>query len=671
MSNCITRLSRPAAGLLVLCAISGHISAAPFPVTLGHGFTAVAPQAPASIHAPANAIDGYVTDGKQWRGNAAGSNNITLDVGSPQNLQGLYLWMRGSGNISYWVGIETSVDGVEWNTQWRAINTKKNRNREPIYLPMTRTGPAIRYVKLHGFGRFNSGARTLLMEARYLLQGETISASQHVHRAHWFNRANTNADSPGNLTQANQAPHLTAWNNNPSRYLTRWSYNYAQAEEYRCPTGDSAVFFPQSAAVDVTGQSNQFMVTKVLPDSSRVYAIDWDQADFSDISSPVTGNFPTQMGDIANDMRAERAAYGNAGLFDYSWILHCDGGAGDYHYNLPDAYNLYNAAQGGSVDPLLTEGWNNLINTAAATTGYVIPVSLGIPFSNVDGDAGEFGSLAQNTIDGFVDSGSRWSNQQDGSLVYSVGPGATFNPTVKGVYVWMHRSHQRNSSISIDARVDSGNFYNVLPETPLPIVPITQPIFIPLTAGLSDPLKHIRINGHGNSTNTWSSIAEIRYSTSTTPPAGVTVVNPVTSHLLGGNTLDSAMFQLNPGSTNGSNPVNWSIDQDASSLNYYAANGPGTLYLDMGTTESLSALNLWMHRSNERTSVINLRAWNEGYSPLQQNSITVNNFTVPMSGIFTPTQIVLPQPIAARYIEIDFSGNSNNSWNSIAEVSWN
>lgn len=460
-----------------------------------------------------------------WQGNAAGSDSITFDIGSLQDLKGLYLWMAGSVSSTYWVGVETSPDGLNWHTQWRAINTKKNHNRAPIYLPMTRTGQQVRYVKLNGFGKFNVGGRTNVMEARYVLSHQAVSTAPHVHRAHWFNRDNTTADSPGNITPANEAPHLTSWTEGPSRYLTRWSYNHALAEEYNCPIGNSAVFFPQAVAVDVTGLSTQFLVTKVLPDSSRVYALDWDHANFSDLSYPVTGPYPQQMNVMHDDMQSQRSTHGNTGLFDYSWILHCDGRSGDYHYSLPDAYALYNAALGGSTDSMITEGWDNPLTTAS-TSAYNWPVSVGIPFSNVDGDEGQLGSATENTVDGFVDTYSRWMNNQDGSIIFSTGPGASLNPTAKGLYLWIHRSHLRSTSISIDARVDGGNFYQIMPETSLPIVPYTQPVFIPLTAGITDPLKHIRINGHGNSNNNWSGIAEVRYSTSVTPVSGVTVVNP-------------------------------------------------------------------------------------------------------------------------------------------------
>lgn len=655
------------------------------PVTLGNAFVNASATVQAGSFSPSNAIDAESASSSRWQANVDAS--ITLDAGAPSLMKGLYLWMGNSNNRTYWIKIETSKDGQKWTPQWRAITTKKNPNGKPVYLSFPVTQDLVRFVKISGAGNLNNN-QTRITEARWLAEGQAVATNAHIHQAHWHTSA------PPPLDPTNSTPYTYSWTLDGTQHLGLGSMQYVLGHHFNCPLNDARVFPSQLIGIDATGEMNQFLTIKDMPDGSIAYAMDWLHVDLTQTNPGAFSNYaaPDEMGEAMADYISRLNAVGTtreAGEYPYG----CDPLVGDSYHTLGFYYSeYYNFIASGQHATHIIANWDTEI-TPEIDPEFVIPTSVGIPFERVTGTEGEFDARARFASDGFIDSDSRWSvnttstnqwgNPQTPTLIFSTGPGGSSNATVRGLYVWTHRSNVRGNKISVATRTDGG-YWMPIKETTLPQVPESQPVFIPLTAGEVDDLKHVRIiglgnDGGGNSDPNWASINEVRYSDSPTPPAGITSISTKTAHAVAGNAFCSAdisaprdipwseyvAFQNNNYFGTGVETV---LDGNVAASNYWSSDGQVSLNLDLCSSQKVSKINLWMHKSNLRTSNINVYARSATIGSYESAAMT--NVHIPMSAPTTPTIIEFNPAIVAGQINLEFFGNSISHFSSVAEVSW-
>lgn len=650
--------------LIGTLALTGFIkTSAAAPATLGTAFTQL-DQMPASYNV---LIDGNTATTAE----TVGRQRYTFDAGSAQPMQGIYLWTAKSNFRNYWAKIETSSDGHTWETQWRATITKTNSRDKPSYFPFPKITQSIRYVRVHVENNLHS-IWSGLGEARWLAHGQTVAIDPDIPAAHWHEPQTPvpygGRFYPSDIADAQpmNTPFLVSWSLDPTNYLSKAALYEAAIEEGNCPKIGSSSFYPETVVIDATGEMPSFKNIKFMPDGTRAVVLDWSHVDLSHdyggSSAGFSGGTPTELGTLreGRDINSSTAPHPlvlTSGSF-------CDGNAGDAHYGRGFYYqNYWQFVQTGSHTNEVTGGWDGAIPNPAST--FSSPVSAGLPFERVHGDDGKFGSIKSNTVDGFVDIESRWSNDENGSLTFVSGPSLTAAPAIRGLYVWMHRSNKRRSTISITARADTESSRVILPPTLLPQTSNKeQPVFIPIEAG-NIHYKHITITGHGNngggnSSNVWSSIAEVRYSNSSAAPVGIPAVS----------TLSCIPFTDVQGSTNDNaittNNASYTVDGSTASLNYWASNQPSELMLDTGSSNTINKVKIWMHKSHIRTSNITLNTYNQPY----QNPTFVQSVHLPLSPMNQAETITLTAPTSARYIGLNFNGNSQSSWNSISEVCW-
>lgn len=601
----------------------------------------------------------------------AGDQSYTLDAGSPQQMQGLYLWMAKSPLRQYWSNVETSADGLNWDTQWRAILTLNNDQHKPLYLPFPKANQSIRYIRINIASDLN-GSWSGLAEARWLAAGQPVSLDPDIPHAHWSapSRSNQLTGYQHSISTAKpmNTPYLVSWSRAATNYLSKATLREATVEEGNCPRIGAISFFPETLVIDASGEMQDFKTTKSMPDGTAAVVLDWSHVDIShDYGGRgefISGGYPSEQGILRQgrylytSTNSHRLAHTSGG--------HCDGQAGDAHYSRGWYYqNYWEHSQDGSLAAEINADWDTAIITPV--NNYTAAVSAGYPFARVFGDAGKPPSDELNTVDGFVDIGSRWSNDEDGSLTFVSGPGLTDAAPIRGLYLWMHRSNNRRSTVSITARADTEDAFNLLPATLLPMTSNKeQPVFIPIHNNAAY-IKHITVTGHGNdgggnSDPVWSSIAELRYSASSTPPIGVPVVPTLDC-----NAFTGASGSALQGAITGNTP-NHTIDADISNLNFWAANTPSMLVLDVGATRTISEIKIWMHKSHIRTSDITLRALSSHDNG--RTAVLTQNIHLPLSPMNRAETIPLSRAVSARYIELKFYGNSQSAWNSISEVCW-
>ncbi len=599
----------------------------------------------------------------------AGDESYTIDAGVGQQMQGVYLWLPDSSNTSYWIKLESSRNGQDWETQWRAINSRRNETDKPVYLPFPKSDQPIRYLRLSESGNLG-GVSSGLSEARWLPSSHSAPTDPDIPIAHWRAPSGPTPFEPFGpgiaYGKPMNTPNLVSWSLQATNYLSAATLLEAERQEANCPNIGASTLYPETLVINATGQMPGFITEKSMPDGTQVVVLDWSHVDLShDYGGPLggySGGYPREQGVLHVGRDSDNSTNAHSGPDGFPYF--CDGGNGDAHYSRGHYYQTYwQYVQNSSHSPEIYAHWDVPITNP--TPSFTSTVTLGLPFERVHGDEGMYGSDMANTIDGFVDIDSRWSNNDDGSLTLVTGPSVTEAPAVRGLYLWMHRSNQRRSIVSIKARVDTEDADTVLQPTILPMTSNKeQPVFIPIYAG-NKHYKHITITGHGNdggggSSSVWSSIAELRYSDSSAPPAGIPQVQ----------TLDCFAFSSVQGSTSSSaitsNSPAITIDADTSNLNYWASNKASQLLLDTGSTNLIRKIKIWMHKSHVRTSDITVELLNHTYQP----PILVQSAHLPLSPMDQAEPITLSAPTSARYLKLHFYGNSQSNWNSISEVCW-
>ena len=113
------------------------------------------------------AADGCLDASSVWSGNSG--DVLVLDTGTPQPMQGIYVWPRY--NQLNWLEVSTSTDGSNWTTEWQAIPTRPEQG--PQYLSF-KESRSLRWVRLKGLkGETNDWVN--ISEVRWSLTGEEVT----------------------------------------------------------------------------------------------------------------------------------------------------------------------------------------------------------------------------------------------------------------------------------------------------------------------------------------------------------------------------------------------------------------------------------------------------------------------------------------------------------------
>jgi len=120
--------------------------------------------------APSELIDGCVDREHSWSGDYG--SIVTLDAGAVHQMQGIYIWSTFAR--MEWIRIESSADGLSWNTDWTMAPTKPVSG--PVYFGLDESG-STRYVRITGFGS-DLNNWTNITEVRWSLSGYNVSGER-------------------------------------------------------------------------------------------------------------------------------------------------------------------------------------------------------------------------------------------------------------------------------------------------------------------------------------------------------------------------------------------------------------------------------------------------------------------------------------------------------------
>lgn len=502
---------------------------------------------------------------------------------------------------------------------------------------------------------------------RWLPEGTSVSGSQQLKRAHWF-------DTRTSLDQKYYAPNLSSWSTDATNLLSVTALNNAIS----CPLNGLSIYKPQYVVSNLTGEMSQFFTSKVLPDGSSIWALDWQHVN---LSRPDNWNgdrhqlgFPSELDSVHGGWSKKYRNFGTTNPRSrYQRDCVVDNyGMGSSDRNRAGFFKyLSNVQTEEYQEDILEHRDKNITVNLDASNTFSQKVTLGEAFSTQTVDTA--GEGFRKATDGFIDPGSRWSSSTDEentwlrTMFLSVGPSITEKPVAKGLYIWMHRSSERWSKLRIHARKDGGHWLKLADEITLPSVPDATPIFIPLSGADAYDYKHFSVVALGSNGSNWTSVAEIRYSSTTEPDSSAVIVDPspVLPHPEIGNSFKFANgFNYDPeGQTNA---PDLSIDGSIETLNYWAFEGTGSLEVSLDTPKLISAINLWMHRSSERSSIINVVS----YDAFGLYELDIDSYNIPITPNNQATRIEFDEPVLTSRIELQFNGNTVNDWNSVSEVSW-
>lgn len=207
--------------------------------TRGQAFTRASGDQSDPLFTPADAIDGCADTASSWAGNQA--EQLLLDAGAIQNIQGIYLWM--SYARSEWISIEQSADGEQWKQSWRRVQNLDDA--ESTFFSLDADSPS-RYIRITGFGS-EANAWSTIAEARWSLSGENIDSDRV-----WQHSAN-----------------LVALHSGDERAVSPLYQRPLSSMFISCPYLGDPVY------VDATGTRDSFWQYQKIGDV-LVYSFDWD-----------------------------------------------------------------------------------------------------------------------------------------------------------------------------------------------------------------------------------------------------------------------------------------------------------------------------------------------------------------------------------------------------------
>jgi poly(beta-D-mannuronate) lyase len=249
------------------------------------------------------------------------------------------------------------------------------------------------------------------------------------------------------------------------------------------------------------------------------------------------------------------------------------------------------------------------------------------------------GNVPANTVDGSLS--TRWSASGDGQwLQFDLGSGKK----VSYLKLAFLSGDTRTSTFDIQTSLDNMSFTTVQANVTSSLNTALQTFDFADV----DPVRYVRIVGHGNSVNAWNSYTEVEIygDTSAIGSTNVKLSVPGTSVLASAN--------------DGNEPANV-VDGNLTSR--WSANGDGQwIRFDLGSNKRIAHIKIAFLNGDTRTSTFDV-----------QTSVDEVNYTTVQSNVSSSLNTALqsfhfPDVKAARYVRIVGHGNSVNTWNSYTEV---
>jgi len=271
------------------------------------------------------------------------------------------------------------------------------------------------------------------------------------------------------------------------------------------------------------------------------------------------------------------------------------------------------------------------------------------------------GNVPANTVDNNLT--TRWSANGDGQWIrYDLGTVRT----VSHVAIAVHNGNTRQNRFDLQVSSDNVNWTNVITGG--------------LTSGTTSAeeihdfadtdARWVRYLGHGATTSTFNSVAEVSLfapngPTATPTPTAIptSTPNPTPTATPGGQPVE-----ITPGasavtaSTHDGNLPAGAVDNSLATR--WSANGDGQwLQLDLGTTRTVSHVRIATYNGDTRQTRFDLQV---ATTPGAWTNILTNTLT---SGTTTGEETFDFDDVPARYVRYLGHGNTTNLWNSVTEVS--
>ncbi|MGG1552832.1 chondroitinase-B domain-containing protein [Paenibacillus ferrarius] len=270
--------------------------------------------------------------------------------------------------------------------------------------------------------------------------------------------------------------------------------------------------------------------------------------------------------------------------------------------------------------------------------GLAADAKLTIPAANVTASADD-GNVPANVVDGNLT--TRWSASGDGQWIKFQ---LSADAKVSFIKIAFLNGDTRTSTFDIQTSVDNVTFTTV-----------QSGITSALSAGLQtfdfpdvDPVRYVRIVGHGNSANAWNSYTEVEIY------GDVSAATPTsTKFALSGSAVAAS-------ADDGNVPAN-TVDGDQATR--WSASGDGQwIRFDLGGQATVSYIKIAFLNGDTRTSTFDIQTSpdNVTYTTVQSNVTSAL-----AAGLQT---FDFADVSAVRYVRIVGHGNSANAWNSYTEV---
>lgn len=249
------------------------------------------------------------------------------------------------------------------------------------------------------------------------------------------------------------------------------------------------------------------------------------------------------------------------------------------------------------------------------------------------------GNVPANTIDG--NQTTRWSANGDGQWIQFRLNAESKLAMIKIAFL---NGDTRTSTFDIQTSVDNVTFTTVQAGITSALVAGLQTFDFPDV----DPVRYVRIVGHGNSVNTWNSFSEVEIYGDTTASAA-----NFSKFALAGTAVAAS-------SDDGNVPAN---TVDGNEATRWSASGDGQwIRFDLGKKATVSMIKIAFINGDTRTSSLDIQTSpdNVTYTSVQANvtsSLTAGIQTFDFADV-----------AGARYVRIVGHGNSVNAWNSYSEV---
>ncbi|MEA3413268.1 MAG: discoidin domain-containing protein [Pseudomonadota bacterium] len=266
----------------------------------------------------------------------------------------------------------------------------------------------------------------------------------------------------------------------------------------------------------------------------------------------------------------------------------------------------------------------NIVNFASAQTKYPIQSAAASEFQTPNEPS--------NTLDGSL--GTRWSAKGDGQWIqYDLDS----PKKVSQVFVAWYKGDERRASFAIQVSMDASSWINVFNGQSRGVSLGFQPYnFKEVEA------RYVRVVGFGNTKNKWNSITEVEIHG--------------TSH--NDNRLDVETVTASD-YYNAHEPAN-TLDQNLSTR--WSAEGDGQwIWYDLGVIKTISQVLIAWYKGDVRVARFDIEVSTDGAQWYQV-------FSGASSGASVTLQNYDFKDVVARYVRIVGHENTENAWNSLAEV---